>query len=82
MKSKKLKIENLKVKSFITEDLKDEAETIKGGYVTYGCTDGWAGCPVGGGGGGGGTYASCNPNAWYTHRPCDTGEPVHCSPCN
>ncbi|MBL3657012.1 pinensin family lanthipeptide [Fulvivirga sediminis] len=81
MKSKKLKIENLKVKSFITEDLKDESQTIKGGYVTHDCTAGWSGCPVGGGGGGG-TYASCKPNTWHTHRPCDTAEPVHCSPCD
>ncbi|UII30234.1 pinensin family lanthipeptide [Fulvivirga ulvae] len=81
MKKKKLKIEELKVQSFVTQDLDDSAHTIKGGYLTYGCTAGWAGCPDGGGGGGGGTYDSCNPNNWYTHRPCDTNEPIHCSPC-
>ncbi|MGB3183557.1 MAG: pinensin family lanthipeptide [Cyclobacteriaceae bacterium] len=78
---KKIKLENLEVKSFVTDMADNKVKTVKGGYVTYGCTDGWAGCP-GGGGGGGGSYGSCEPNVFYTHRPCDTeAGNYHCLPC-
>ena len=33
MKNKKLKLNELKVKSFVTEDFNDNAETIKGGGI-------------------------------------------------
>jgi len=35
MKKKKLKLDELKVKSFVTEDLSDTAETVKGGGINF-----------------------------------------------
>ncbi|MFA0964495.1 pinensin family lanthipeptide [Roseivirga sp. BDSF3-8] len=79
---KKLKLNQLQVNSFVTDMPDHKANTVKAGYLTYGCTGGWAGCDGGGTGGDGGGSNSCNPNNFYTHRPCDT-EPgnYHCEPC-
>lgn len=81
MKKKSLKIDKLKVASFVTATSDQQTNTVKGGYITYACTAGWNGCPDDPGTGGGGSQNSCNPNPFYTHRPCDTF-PEHCSPCN
>lgn len=81
MKKKSLKIDKLKVESFVTATSDDHAKTVKGGYITYACTAGWNGCNGGtGGGGGGGSQNTCNPNPFFTHRPCATF-PEHCAPC-
>ena len=40
MKNQKLKLNELKVKSFITEDLNENAETIKGGGINPSWVDG------------------------------------------
>ncbi|ELR73066.1 hypothetical protein C900_00146 [Fulvivirga imtechensis AK7] len=69
MKNKKLKLDELKVKSFVTEDINDHAETIKGGGIVInpswidGCRSALIQCdPL--------TVAGCGTTTIPTSRIC------------
>ena len=78
MKKKSLQVNDLKVKSFITDAAQNRY--IKGGDMESYTISEADDCGSGGSGGSGGASNSCEPNRMYTHEPCAT-YPAHCNPC-